>query len=64
MNLAYDYAVTNRMKIPDSWQKNQAAGKQWYYDFVRHNNELSLRNPEATSLFQARGFSRYNVSLF
>jgi hypothetical protein len=39
MHLAHDYAVANTMKIPDSWQRNQAAGKQSYYDLIRHHNE-------------------------
>jgi hypothetical protein len=64
MHLAHDYAVANRMKIPDSWQKNEAAGKQWCYNFMRRNNKLSLRKPEATSLSQATSFNRYNVPLF
>jgi hypothetical protein len=51
------------MKIHDSWQKNQAAGKQWYYDFMWRNNKLSLTKPEATSLSWATGFNRCNVSL-
>jgi hypothetical protein len=29
IRLAHDYAMANRMKISDSWQKNQAAGKLW-----------------------------------
>jgi hypothetical protein len=63
LHLAHNYAIANRMKIRDSWQKNQAAGKQCYYDFVRHHNKLSLRKPEATSPTHATGFSR-SMSLF
>lgn len=64
MKFVYEYAVAIGRKIPESWETNKSAGKQWYYDFMKRHNELSLRSPEATSLSRATSFNKHNVSLF
>ncbi|KAF2891149.1 hypothetical protein ILUMI_15024 [Ignelater luminosus] len=48
--LAYHCAVTHKIKIPDSWIKNKKAGVDWFANFLKHNNNLAIRQLEATSL--------------
>ena len=64
--LAYQYAVAIRppKNIPDSWTKNQCAGKDWLKDFMRRRTELALRTPEATSMARATAFNRQTVHEF
>jgi hypothetical protein len=64
IHLAHSCPAANRMKILYSWQKNQGAGKQLFYGFMRCNNELSMKKPEATSLSQATGFNWYSLFFF
>jgi hypothetical protein len=40
------------------------AGKKWFYAFVRRNPQLSVHQPEATSLARAKGFNWDNVLHF
>ena len=42
-------------------EKKKMAGKKWYYSFMRRHPELSLREPENTSLARAQGFNRPRV---
>ncbi|GFS09263.1 transposase [Elysia marginata] len=51
--LAYEMAVENNKKMPESWIENKAAGKEWLIHFMERNTTLSLRFPEATSLARA-----------
>lgn len=63
--LAYEMAKINSKKIPLSWEKNKSAGIDWLQGFLkRHNNELSIRQPEGCSLSRASSFNEYNVNLF
>ena len=40
------------------------AGRDWVYNFRRRYPELSLRQPEATSLSRITGFNRVQVGKF
>jgi len=63
--LAYQYAVSLSLSVPDSWSKHSSAGEDWFSGFMRrHRSEVSVRTPEATSLSRASSFNRVNVSLF
>ena len=58
MEMAYSIAKERRdhglLEMPLTWEKNESAGKDWYYGFmVRHSNELSLRKPEALGRHKA-----------
>lgn len=59
--LAYEFAVMNQIKVPDSWVKNQQAGKDWLKGFFKRHPDLSVRKPEATSLSRATSFNQHNV---
>jgi len=50
--------------MPDSWKKNQCAGKDWLKDFMRCRLELALQTPEATSIARATAFNRQTVNKF
>ena len=63
--LAYQYAVSLSLSVPDNWSKHSSAGEDWFSGFMRrHRSEVSVRTPEATSLSRASSFNRVNVSLF
>jgi hypothetical protein len=40
------------------------AGDKWYYGFIARHPQISLRQPEATSMARARGFCKENVTKF
>lgn len=61
--LAFDVAEKNN--LPHTFNKEKrCAGKKWYYSFMKRNPDLSLRQPENTSLARAKGFNRQNVQQF
>lgn len=62
--LAYEYAVSIGLKVPESWETNQSAGEDWCQGFRKRNSNISLRSPEATSMARAKAFSRENVKQF
>lgn len=62
--LALQFAKKLNIKYPQSWDKDQMAGWQWYYGFMLRHKNLSLRTPEQTSLNRVKAFCRENVDLF
>ncbi|XP_067939553.1 uncharacterized protein [Watersipora subatra] len=50
--------------MPNSWITNKAAGEKWLVGFIVRNKELSLQQPETTSIARAAAFTRRNVSSF
>lgn len=62
--LAFNFAKANNIKYPISWDKNEKAGKSWYYSFMARHQRISLRKPQATSLSRATSFNRHNVNNF
>lgn len=62
--LAYDLAVINKKKMPDSWRENCTAGRLWFNGFMKRRRELSIRSAEATSLGRAMGFNKPVVEQF
>lgn len=61
--LAYQCAKINNIKVPDSWVKNDMAGKDWLISFKRRHN-FTTRRPEPCSLARATSFNRTNVASF
>lgn len=62
--LAYELATTNHLKIPETWETNKMAGKEWMSSFIKRNPTLSLRTPEGCSLARATSFNEHNVNKF
>lgn len=61
--LAFEIAVRNNIKNNFN-QEKRMAGKKWYYKFMSRHKELSLRQPESTSLARAKGFNQARVDAF
>lgn len=62
--LAYEMAIINGLPVPNSWQTNKQAGREWFLGFMTRHPKLSVRQPEACSLSRATSFNRHNVGLF
>ena len=61
--LAYQLAEANNMRHSFN-QDKKAAGKKWFYSFMRRHTELSLRQPEPTSMARATAFNKERVNAF
>jgi hypothetical protein len=46
--LAYDWALTLSIAVPENWNKDEMAGLDWFKNFMKRNSELSTRTPENT----------------
>lgn len=62
--LAWEYAVSLDLNIPESWSDKQLAGADWFTHFLKRHPTLSIRTPRATSLARASSFNKTNVDLF
>lgn len=61
--LAFDLAENLKLTHTFNTEK-KLAGKKWFYSFLRRNPNLTVRQPECTSLARAKGFNKDNVSQF
>lgn len=59
--VAYEYALKVKVKVPQAWADMNMAGRQWYYGFMLRHKEFSLRTPEQTSLNRVKDFCRENA---
>lgn len=62
--LAYECAVKHELKMPSSWTETGLAGVDWFTSYLKRNNDLTIRKPEATSLARAMNFNKANVKSF
>lgn len=62
--LAKQYAVKLNLKIPNNWEANDCAGRDWFTGFLKRHPTLSIRTPQATSLARATSFNPHNVKMF
>lgn len=61
--LAFDIAEKNH--IPHNFNKEtKLAGKKWFYAFKARHPQISLREPQATSMQRVKGFNKQNVYEF
>ncbi|XP_050298563.1 uncharacterized protein LOC126737631 [Anthonomus grandis grandis] len=61
--LAFELATRNNLKHNFNTDKRMA-GKKWYYGFMSRHKEISLRQPEKTSMARAAGFSKVRDNKF
>ena len=59
--LAYEFGLRNKLKLPSSWVENKKAGKSWWLGFKAQHN-LSIRLPEPTSVGRASAFNKHTVN--
>ncbi|XP_037794938.1 uncharacterized protein LOC119590336 [Penaeus monodon] len=53
--LAYEYAVANKVGVPESWARDESAGRDWLTGFLER---------QATSLARMTSFNRTNLGIF
>ena len=58
--LAYEFGLRNKLKLPSSWVKNKKAGKNWWLGF-KALHKLSIRLPKPTSVGRASAFNKHTV---
>ena len=61
--LAFQFAVANKISVPESWNSNEIAGYEWFRAFV-NRHKLSIRTPEPTNSARSTSFNRANVTCF
>ena len=62
--LPYQFATKLKIQYPQSWDKEQIAGVDWVYAFMKRSPGLSLRTPENTSMARASAFNKKNFEYF
>lgn len=62
--LAYEMAIINKNKMPETWETNKKAGIDWMQGFFKRHPNISVRQPEGCSLSRATAFNQHNVSMF
>ncbi|GFO26065.1 tigger transposable element-derived protein 6-like protein [Plakobranchus ocellatus] len=63
-SLAYDLAIRNSKRVPDSWRTQKSAGKDWLKGFKSRHSQLNIRTLEPTSIARATAFNKTNVGPF
>jgi len=61
--LVFQFCETNNIKHP-FYRKKEMAGEDWAKFFLRRHQCLSIRKPEAVSIFRAAGFNQEKVTRF
>ena len=61
--LVFQYCEANKIKHSFN-QAHKMAGEDWAAGFLKRHRNLSVRKPEAVSIFRAAGFNREKVSRF
>lgn len=62
--LAFQFAKRMKKTVPNAWNKNRIAGRDWFDGFMSCHPAVSMRRAEATSLARASAFNKANVKAF
>jgi len=62
--LVYSFAIFNSIPVPPSWVNSETAGRDWFTSFLKRNQKLSIRKPEATSQARAAGLNKVVMTKF
>jgi len=62
--LAYEFALKNNKDMPLNWHQNSIAGIDWFQGYMKRHKDISLRQPECTSIARASSFNEVNVAKF
>lgn len=62
--LAFEFATRNNIPVPENWLRDSSAGEEWLVGLLKRRQDLSIRQPEATSLARGTAFNRHNVGEF
>ncbi|KAK4312454.1 hypothetical protein Pmani_016140 [Petrolisthes manimaculis] len=63
--MVYQYArACNSQTIPEAWEKDQMATRDWYYAFMNRHPNLVLKAPEGMSIARIVAFNKVNVETF
>lgn len=61
--LAYDLAKANGLEVPENWDRDKMAGRDWIGSFLKRH-PLSLEKPEGHSLARDTAFNKKNGQFF
>lgn len=63
--MVYQYAkACGSQSIPDAWEKEQKATRDWYYSFMDRHPNLLLKALEGMSIARIVAFNKVNVETF
>lgn len=63
--LRFVFEMAEHLKIPHQFNKEKReAGDKFYYKFLSHHPDITLRKPQSTSIQRAVGFNKEQVDLF
>jgi len=62
--LAYEFAFKNNKDLNNNWLEKNMAGVDWFQGFMKRHKEISLHQPESTSIARASSFNEVNVFRF
>ncbi|KAG8232592.1 hypothetical protein J437_LFUL013131 [Ladona fulva] len=57
---AYEFAVVKNKTVPENWSVNKCTS----YDWLKRQPQLTLQQPESTSLGCSTGFNKTTVQEF
>ena len=65
LQLVYSCAIAIGSKMmPEVWNREQLATRDWYYGFMKCHPTLTLKTPEGISIARITAFNKTNVDLF
>ena len=63
--MVYSYAIAcGSQSIPEAWETERKATRDWYYAFMSRHPNLVLKASEGMSIARIVGFNKVNVEVF